>query len=223
MAERLAAQHDTLLDLGLRHTSLGKKKKKRKDKRACLLLQGMSRSVARFGTSPGAYSFSAEGNHTCYNAVHNYLLAAPAFACHHATHAPRHAPRETRVSTVSMAASIPLLDAEALLGCFTYYVVATQDEYVSGALHHVVIGAGANGPLQPDTTYYYSCGDPDLGMSPEFSFTSPPETGPDSFPYRSSLLPGGWVVSLCGPWPALGRVHMHGNVDRELVTSQEAS
>ena len=63
-----------------------------------------------------------------------------------------------------------------------------QDEYISGALHHVVIGTGMHGPLQPDTTYFYSCGDPNLAMSDEISFTTPQETGPESFPYRCALL-----------------------------------
>ncbi|CAL8470424.1 g9966 [Coccomyxa elongata] len=62
------------------------------------------------------------------------------------------------------------------------------DDYVSGALHHVVLGVGPEGPLLPDTTYYYTCGDPDLGMSPEFSFRTPPVTGPTSFPYRLGLI-----------------------------------
>lgn len=61
-----------------------------------------------------------------------------------------------------------------------------QDDYVSGALHHVVLGAGPEGPLQPDTTYFYTCGDPDLGMSPEFSFRTPPVVGPESLPYRQA-------------------------------------
>lgn len=59
-----------------------------------------------------------------------------------------------------------------------------QDDYVSGALHHVVIGAGPEGPLKPNTTYFYTCGNPELGMSPEFSFTTPPLTGSSSLPYR---------------------------------------
>ena len=74
VAERLAAQHDTLLDLGLRHSSLGKKKKKRRDEHDCLLLEGLARSVVRFGTSPGEYSSSAAGNNTCYNAVSRGLF-----------------------------------------------------------------------------------------------------------------------------------------------------
>ena len=77
---------------------------------------------------------------------------------------------------------------------------------MSGALHHVVIGTGASGPLQPDTTYYYSCGDPDLGMSDEFSFTTPPKSGPESFPYRSALAPVGLAVCCVGNWQALDRV-----------------
>ena len=65
-------------------------------------------------------------------------------------------------------------------------VLDLQDEYVSGALHHVVLGAGPEGPLQPDTIYFYTCGDPELGMSPEFSFRTPPVVGPESLPYRSA-------------------------------------
>jgi hypothetical protein len=81
-----------------------------------------------------------------------------------------------------------------------------QDEYVSGALHHVVLGTGPEGPLQPDTTYFYTCGDPDLGMSPEFSFRTPPVTGPDSLPYRQAGAPPGCdtaaiIISLhCPCW-----------------------
>ena len=87
LAERLAAQQDTLLDLGLRQSSLGKKKKKRKDEHDCLLLEGFARSVVRFGTSSGEYSFSAEGNNTCYNAVFlnrtcHGMLARPAVLAH---------------------------------------------------------------------------------------------------------------------------------------------
>ena len=63
-------------------------------------------------------------------------------------------------------------------------IAVSQDEYISGALHHVVLGTGPEGPLQPNTTYFYTCGDPDLGMSPEFSFSTPPVTGPESLPYR---------------------------------------
>jgi hypothetical protein len=62
-----------------------------------------------------------------------------------------------------------------------------QDDYESGAIHHVVLGAGEGGPLQPDTTYFYSCGDPARGMSEELSFRTPPVTGPQSFPYRRAL------------------------------------
>ncbi len=76
-------------------------------------------------------------------------------------------------------------------------MLALQDEYVSGALHHVVLGAGPEGPLQPDTTYFYTCGDPDLGMSPEFSFRTPPVVGPESLPYRSALAQTTHSLSAC--------------------------
>ena len=67
-----------------------------------------------------------------------------------------------------------------------------QDDYESGAIHYAVLGDGEGGPLQPDTLYFYSCGDPARGMSEEFSFRTPPVTGPQSFPYRRApcLLPG---------------------------------
>ena len=53
----------------------------------------------------------------------------------------------------------------------------------------MVLGTGPEGPLQPDTTYFYTCGDPDVGMSPEFSFRTPPVTGPESLPYRQAEVP----------------------------------
>ena len=53
----------------------------------------------------------------------------------------------------------------------------------------MVLGTGPEGPLQPDTTYFYTCGDPDVGMSPEFSFRTPPVTGPESLPYRQAKVP----------------------------------
>ena len=53
----------------------------------------------------------------------------------------------------------------------------------------MVLGTGPEGPLQPDTTYFYTCGDPDLGMSPEFSFRTPPVTGLEGLPYRQAEAP----------------------------------
>ena len=73
-----------------------------------------------------------------------------------------------------------------------------QDDYQSGAIHHVVLGAAGGGPLAPDTEYFYSCGDPALGMSEEFSFRTPPAVGPDSFPYRFFSAP---VMCSCSVLP----------------------
>lgn len=49
--------------------------------------------------------------------------------------------------------------------------------YSSPLFHHVVLQ-----DLTPNTKYYYICGDPRLGMSNEFNFTSPPALGEDSYP-----------------------------------------
>lgn len=64
-------------------------------------------------------------------------------------------------------------------------------EYDSGALHHVVIGAGDEGPLPFNTTIYYRCGDPGQGegaWSDERSFVTAPRVGADSLPYRLGLI-----------------------------------
>eukprot|EP00887_Chlorella_sp_A99_P002286 scaffold10.g2286.t1 len=60
--------------------------------------------------------------------------------------------------------------------------------YQSGALHHAVIGGGPEGPLPFDTTIYYRCGDPSLGMSEERSFRTAPRVGAGSLPYRLALV-----------------------------------
>lgn len=49
--------------------------------------------------------------------------------------------------------------------------------YSSPLFHHVVLQN-----LLPNTLYYYKCGDPVLGMSDEFNFTSPPAVGTASYP-----------------------------------------
>lgn len=48
----------------------------------------------------------------------------------------------------------------------------TYFQYSSGKIHHVKIG-----PLEPDTTYFYRCGE----SGPEFSFKTPPSTFPVEF------------------------------------------
>ena len=63
------------------------------------------------------------------------------------------------------------------------------DEYVSGALHTVLLGVGEEGPLAPDTEVFYVCGDAGTSMwSREFSFRTQPKLGPSSLPYRHSSL-----------------------------------
>ena len=88
-----------------------------------------------------------------------------------------------------------------------------QDDYQSGAIHHVILGAAGGGPLQPGTEYFYSCGDPALGMSGESSFRTPPATGPESFPYRWPLLPGRMHPAVTGSALALDTpiVHAYGD------------
>lgn len=58
----------------------------------------------------------------------------------------------------------------------------SADNYESGFLHHAKLGFTT--PLPPSTQVFYRCGDPELGMSPEFSFVTQPEVGPQSLPYR---------------------------------------
>ena len=82
------------------------------------------------------------------------------------------------------------------MGCYS------SGRYLSGALHRVILGAGLEGPLPPNTTIYYRCGDPswdeeggdasgsgDSGWSEEFSFRTAPLTGaPGALPYRLGLI-----------------------------------
>lgn len=51
--------------------------------------------------------------------------------------------------------------------------------YSSPLFHHVTLQ-----DLAPMTQYFYKCGDPKLGMSQEFNFTTPPAVGNSSFPFR---------------------------------------
>jgi 3',5'-cyclic AMP phosphodiesterase CpdA len=61
--------------------------------------------------------------------------------------------------------------------------------YSSGALHHVVVGLGEEGPLAALATYFYRVGDPEMGWSAEFNFTMPREAHQDGgFPYRLGLV-----------------------------------
>ena len=68
-------------------------------------------------------------------------------------------------------------------GTYTCY---TADEYQSGALHHVVLGLGPEGPLKASTEYHYQVGDQEFALSELYSFTTPPEAS--SFPYRLGLI-----------------------------------
>lgn len=76
-------------------------------------------------------------------------------------------------------------------GQYTCYV---GDEYQSGALHHAILGTGADGPLQANTHYFYQVGDPSQdanssdALSEIYSFKTPPEVGPNSFPYHLGLI-----------------------------------
>ena len=56
--------------------------------------------------------------------------------------------------------------------------------YQSGALHKVVLGEGAEGPLPPNTTVYYRVGDPAHAWSDELEFVTAPRVGAGSLPYR---------------------------------------
>ncbi|KAL0042650.1 hypothetical protein WJX79_006674 [Trebouxia sp. C0005] len=68
------------------------------------------------------------------------------------------------------------------------YSCYTADEYQSGALHHVILGLGPEGPLKASTQYFYQVGDPQLALSELYSFTTPPEAGANSLPYRLGLI-----------------------------------
>ena len=68
------------------------------------------------------------------------------------------------------------------------YSCYTADEYQSGALHHVTLGLGPEGPLKANTQYFYQVGDAQLGLSDLYSFITPPEVGANSLPYRLGLI-----------------------------------
>lgn len=93
-------------------------------------------------------------------------------------------------------------------GTFTCY---WSYEYTSGALHHVVIGTGSvrmthlkflkhsstqastphlpqDGPLKPNTTYFYRVGDPERSYSREFSFRTPLPSGGAPYPLTVAVI-----------------------------------
>lgn len=78
-------------------------------------------------------------------------------------------------------------------GNYSHQVIGDFDcysttAYLSGALHHVIIG-DLEGPLPPGTRIYYRVGDPGREVwSEEFSFASAPPLGPLSLPYTLGLL-----------------------------------
>ena len=49
-----------------------KKKKHKKDRQQCRYLEGLTRSVVKFGTSSGDYLSVSHGNNTCYQAVSHF-------------------------------------------------------------------------------------------------------------------------------------------------------
>ncbi|XP_031249538.1 purple acid phosphatase 18 [Pistacia vera] len=85
-------------------------------------------SVVKYGTSPGRYSSTAQGESTSYS----YLF------------------------------------------------------YNSGKIHHTVIG-----PLEPDTVYFYQCGN----QGPEFQLKTPPAEFPVTFAVAGDLGQTGWTRS----------------------------
>lgn len=42
--------------------------------------------------------------------------------------------------------------------------------------------------LTPNIRYFYKCGDPELGMSQEFNFTSPPGLGNAAYPFKLGVV-----------------------------------
>ncbi|KAM7498871.1 hypothetical protein LguiA_023285 [Lonicera macranthoides] len=58
--------------------------------------------------------------------------------------------------------------------------------YRSGKIHHTVIG-----PLEPDTIYFYQCGE----QGPEFQFKTPPSKFPITFAVAGDLGQTGWTKS----------------------------
>ncbi|PSC71931.1 putative purple acid phosphatase 20 [Micractinium conductrix] len=68
------------------------------------------------------------------------------------------------------------------VGCYS------SGSYLSGAIHRVIVGAGDEGPLPPNSTIFYRVGDPSQGWSREFSFKTAPLVGPDTLPYRLGVI-----------------------------------
>jgi len=68
-------------------------------------------------------------------------------------------------------------------GWFTCY---SSSDYESGALHTALLGKAA--PLAASTRYYYRAGDPNLGWSDEYSFSTAPPVSRDSVPYKLGLI-----------------------------------
>ncbi|PRW05763.1 Purple acid phosphatase 18 [Chlorella sorokiniana] len=64
----------------------------------------------------------------------------------------------------------------------------SSGNYVSGAIHRVIFGAGYEGPLPYNNTIFYRVGDPTRGWSDEFSFRTAPLVGLDALPYRLGLV-----------------------------------
>ena len=50
-----------------------KKKKHKKDRQQCRYLEGLTRSIVKFGTSSGDYLSVSHGNNTCYQAVRHLV------------------------------------------------------------------------------------------------------------------------------------------------------
>ena len=73
VAARMAVEYDSR---GAGLESSKKKQKKRRDEHDCSALAGLTRSMVQFGTQPGEYTLSTEGNNTCYDAVCSPLILA---------------------------------------------------------------------------------------------------------------------------------------------------
>ncbi|XP_019180960.1 PREDICTED: purple acid phosphatase 15-like [Ipomoea nil] len=72
---------------------------------------------------------------------------------------------------------------ESLIYSQLYPFVGLQN-YTSGIIHHVQLTA-----LEPDTLYYYRCGDPSLkAMSKIYHFKTMPISSPESYPKRIAIV-----------------------------------
>ncbi|KAL3506400.1 hypothetical protein ACH5RR_031782 [Cinchona calisaya] len=64
------------------------------------------------------------------------------------------------------------------------YPFDSLQNYTSGIIHHVRLTG-----LQPDTVYYYQCGDPSIpAMSEIYQFRTMPISGPKSYPSRLAVV-----------------------------------